>query len=92
MLDEPICHFTGNRSILSLLFYFRWKILVANNVEPDQMPHDVASDQGLHCLPMTQVRMGYSLSESWKIVTMNHPKQQQRKITGKEATYRVTLP
>ena len=23
----------------------------ANNVDPDQMPHDVASDLGLHCLP-----------------------------------------
>ena len=32
------------------------------NVDPDQMPHYVASDLGLHCLPMTfmgfQVRMG----------------------------------
>ena len=23
---------------------------VANSVDPDQMPHSVASDQGLHCL------------------------------------------
>ena len=30
---------------------FCWKILLANNVDPDQMPHHVASDQGLHCLP-----------------------------------------
>ena len=22
-----------------------------NNVDPDQMPHHVASDLGLHCLP-----------------------------------------
>ena len=28
-------------------------ILLANNVDPDQMPHYVASDLGLHCLPMT---------------------------------------
>ena len=27
--------------------------LSANNVDPDQMPHYVASDLGLHCLPMT---------------------------------------
>ena len=51
MLDDSICHFRGPRFILSLLFYFCWKILLANNVDPDQMPH-VASDQGLHCLPM----------------------------------------
>ena len=24
-----------------------------NSVDPDQMPHYVASDLGLHCLPMT---------------------------------------
>ena len=27
MLDESICHFRDVRSVLSLLFYFRWKIL-----------------------------------------------------------------
>ena len=26
----------------------------ANSVDPDQMPHSVASDQGLHCLPLVQ--------------------------------------
>ena len=26
--------------------------MVANNTGPDQMPHHVASDMGLHCLPM----------------------------------------
>ena len=63
MLDGSFCHFRGVKSALSLLFYFRWKILIANNAGPDQTPHDVASDPGLHCLPMTlftgfQVRMG----------------------------------
>ena len=24
----------------------------ANSVDPDQMPQNVASDQGLHCLPL----------------------------------------
>ena len=28
----------------------------ANRVDPDQMPHHVASDLGLHCLPMTLYR------------------------------------
>ena len=27
--------------------------MLANNVDPDQMPHYVASDLGLYCLPMT---------------------------------------
>ena len=52
-LDKSICHFRGVQSILSLLFYFSWKILLANNVDRDQMPHYVASDLGLHCLPRT---------------------------------------
>ena len=52
LLDESICHFRGVGCILLLLFYFWWKILLANNVDPDQMPHYVASDQGLRCLPM----------------------------------------
>ena len=53
VLDECICHFRGVWSFLSLLFYFLWKILLVSNVDPDQTPHHVASDLGLHCLPMT---------------------------------------
>ena len=61
MLDEFICHFRAVGSVLSLLFYSGWKILLANNVGPDQMPQ-VASDLSLHCLPMSpfigfQIRM-----------------------------------
>ena len=57
MLDESIRHFRGVGSILSLLFYFWWKILLANSVDPDQMSHYVAFDLGLHCLPMTILRV-----------------------------------
>ena len=57
MLDESICDFWGVRSILSLLFYFSWKILLANNVGPGQTSHYVMSDQGLHYLPMTLFRV-----------------------------------
>ena len=40
--------------ILWLLLYIIFdKILLSNSVAPDQMPHYVAYDQGLHCLPMT---------------------------------------
>ena len=30
---------------------------VKNNVDPGQTPHYVASDLGLHCLPMTLLRI-----------------------------------
>ena len=53
MLDKPFCHLRGLGSILSLLFYLQWKIPLANTVDTDQTPHQVASDLGLHCLPVT---------------------------------------
>ena len=31
--------------------------MLANSADPDQMPHYVASDLGLHCLPMTLLRV-----------------------------------
>ena len=57
MLDQSICYYRGVRSILSLLFFFVGKILLANNEDPDQMPHYVASDLGLQCLHMTLLRV-----------------------------------
>ena len=41
-------------SSLFCCFYsiFNGKIRLADDVDPDQMPHYVASDFGLHCLPM----------------------------------------
>ena len=53
MVDQSICHFRGVGSIMPLLFYFLWKFLLANTVDSNQMPNYVASDLGLHCLPMT---------------------------------------
>ena len=53
MLGESICHLRGVGSILLHLLLFLWKILLADTVDPDQTPHYVASDLGLHCLPMT---------------------------------------
>ena len=57
MLDKSICHVRGVGTILRLLFYFLWKTLSANNVDPDQTPHHVASDLDLHCLPVTLLRV-----------------------------------
>ena len=31
--------------------------LFANNGDPDQTPHSVVSDLGLHCLPVTLLRV-----------------------------------
>ena len=31
--------------------------MIANNVDPDQIPHYVASDLGLHCLSMTLLQV-----------------------------------
>ena len=53
MLDESICHFRDVGSILSLLFYFDGKILLAKNKDPDQMPYQVVSGLDLHYLPLT---------------------------------------
>ena len=51
-LDRSISYI---RSVwLVLLSYFvEIPELNANSVDPDQMPHSVASDLGLHCLPMS---------------------------------------
>ena len=50
MLDESICHFRNRGSILSpSFFFFFMKILLANNVDPDQKPEYVAPCLGLHC-------------------------------------------
>ena len=61
MLDESINFVILGMSGLFYCFYFFFffdeKILLANNVDPDQMPHDVASDLGLHCLPMTLLQV-----------------------------------
>ena len=53
MLGKSICYLRAVRSISLLVFYFGWKILLANNEDPDQMPNYAASDLGLHSLPTT---------------------------------------
>ena len=56
MLDEYIRQLRV-LSLFRLFYFFRWKILLANNVDLDQTPHFVASDLGLHCLAMTILRV-----------------------------------
>ena len=38
-------------------YIFNGKILLVNNVDPDQIPHYVASDLDLHCLPVTLLQV-----------------------------------
>ena len=38
--------------VLSFLCFINILVLNANSLDPYQTPHSVASDQGLHCLPM----------------------------------------
>ena len=56
MLDESICYFKACRVFFVAPFLFGWKILLANNVDPGQTPHNVASDLDLHFLPMILLR------------------------------------
>ena len=38
-------------------FYSNFDGKLANTVDPDQTPHYVASDLGLHCLPLNLLRV-----------------------------------
>ena len=58
MLDESICHFRSVRSILSLSFYLVWKTLLANSVDPEQMPHYGSAMFAYDLFMDFQVRMG----------------------------------
>ena len=53
ILGESICHFRMSSLFCCFFSIFDGKILLANNLEPDQTPHYVVSDLGLQCLPMT---------------------------------------
>ena len=52
MLDEPIFSLRGVRFMLMMFFFCKWLNNLQNSGDPDQMPHYVASDLGLHFLPI----------------------------------------
>ena len=56
MFHEIMCQFRVSGLFVAFSL-FLMENLLANNVDPDQMPHYVASDLGLHCLPMTLLRV-----------------------------------
>ena len=56
MLNESRgCHLRRVRSISSLSFYFVENPVITE--DPNQRPHNVASDLGLPCLPMALLRV-----------------------------------
>ena len=57
MLDESVCDFRVSGQFCCFNSIFWQKILLVDNEDPDQMPHYVASDLGLLCLPMTLLQV-----------------------------------
>ena len=51
IMGKSICHFRGVGSVICFYSRFLWKILLANNVDPDQTPHYV------HCLPILPITL-----------------------------------
>ena len=51
---EPV-HFLFNGCWVVFFIFIKISIenSVTNSGDPDQMPHSAASDQGMHCLPMS---------------------------------------
>ena len=52
-LDWSIANSRVSGQFLLIFCFIEISVLNANSVNPDQMPHFVASDLGLHCLPVT---------------------------------------
>ena len=52
-LDRSIFNSRVSGYFLLLLCIIEIPVVNANSVDPDQMPHSMASDQGLNCLPIT---------------------------------------
>ena len=57
MLDESICRFREFRVYFVAFILFLMEILLANNIDPGQIPDHVVSDLDLHCLSMTLLRV-----------------------------------
>ena len=55
-LEQSISVLMDFRWYFSFLFMFQYKNMLANSEDPDQNPHSVASDLGLHYLPMSHKR------------------------------------
>ena len=55
LVDASISNFRGVWCTFSIfILYFEYIFLLANSEDLDQTPRSVASDLGLHCLPVSQ--------------------------------------
>ena len=73
-LDESISNFRCVWCTFSFLFYLRKIFLLANSEDPDQTPHSVASDLGLHCLCPKNGTLGlYGLISPMLTVSQQYP-------------------
>ena len=52
MLGESVGHLGVSGLFCCIYSIFAGQFLLVKNVDPDQMPHYVASDLFLHCLPI----------------------------------------
>ena len=52
-LDRSISTSRGIFLVFIIMLFRDISVFHADIVDPDQMPHSVASDMGLHCLPMS---------------------------------------
>ena len=81
-LDESITNLRGVCFVVLVSCFIEIHVLNANSVDPDLSPHSVASDLGLHCLPMSLLwdarhkwvekkgKMKFKLKQS--VSTLNH--------------------
>ena len=55
------------------IYHKYWKIQTsANSKDPDQMPQNVASDQGLHCLPFIQQFLDPTIGSKMDVKILGH--------------------
>ena len=51
--------------LLLLLLFIKFPVFIAKSVDPDQMPHSAASDQGPHYLPISLKRLLWDARHKW---------------------------
>ena len=84
-LEHSISNSRVSVLFLSLLCFIEIPVFNANSVDPDQMQHSVASDLGLHCLPITL--LGVSRLKWVKIATKLWHQQLMPFWIGWKSTY-----
>ena len=58
--------------VFFILFKVQQKIMQANSGDPDQTPHNVASDLGLHYLPMSHKKDARHVCAKLQLFCLSH--------------------